>query len=119
MSTASTTPAASNGQAGSASGAETPEELQAQIEVQREQLAETLDALTEKLDVKAQAQHKVADVKAQARQRAAELRSTTQSTVATVKDRGTTADGRPRPELLGLAAAGVTALLALVLWRRR
>jgi small-conductance mechanosensitive channel len=128
MTSASTTPASSNGSA--TSKAETPEELQAQIEVQREQLAETLDALTEKLDVKTQAQHKVADLKAQARVKATELkattrskvagaRSTTRSKVVTVKGRGTTDTGRPRPELLGIAAAGVTALVALVLWRRR
>jgi len=128
MTSASTTPASSNGAA--TSQAETPEELQAQIEVQREQLAETLDALTEKLDVKTQAQNKVADVRAQTRLKANELKASTQSKaagvrsaaqskVATVKGRGTTATGRPRPELLGVAAAGFTALLALVLWRRR
>lgn len=117
MTSASTAPASSNGAV--TSQGDTPEELQAQIEAQREQLAETLDALTVKLDVKTQAQHKVADAKAQARHKVTELKDATQSKVATVRDRGTTTSGRPRPELLGAAAAGVTALLAFVLWRRR
>ena len=43
---------------------QTPEEIQAEIEQQREQLAGTLDALSAKLDVKSQAQAKVAEVKA-------------------------------------------------------
>ena len=39
----------------------TPEEIQADIERQREQLAETVDQLTQKLDVKAQTKAKVAE----------------------------------------------------------
>ena len=41
---------------------QSPEEIQAEIEQQREQLAGTLDALSAKLDVKSQAQAKVAEV---------------------------------------------------------
>ena len=40
----------------------TPEEIQADIERQREQLAQTVDDLGHKLDVKAQARAKVAMV---------------------------------------------------------
>ena len=61
---------------------QTPEEIQAEIEEQREQLAGTLDALSAKLDVKTQAQAKVAEV----------------------KDRATTDEGRPRTELLVVGA---------------
>jgi hypothetical protein len=75
----------------------TPEEIQADIEVQREQLAGTLDALSAKLDVKSQAQTKVADV----------------------KNRATTADGRPRPELLVAGATVVVLVVALTWWRHR
>ena len=53
-------------------------ELEAQIAAQRDQLAETVDQLTHKLDVKAQAKERSAQV----------------------VDRATTADGKPRPELL-------------------
>ena len=44
-------------------GPQTPEEIEAEIELQREQLAGTIDALSAKLDVKSQAQAKVAEVK--------------------------------------------------------
>ena len=75
----------------------TPEELEADVARQREQLAETVDDLAAKLDVKSQAQQKV----------------------AALKDSATTADDSPRPEVL--AAAGSLAAMALVLivWRLR
>ena len=79
---------------------QTPEEIQADIERQREQLAGTVDQLTQKLDVKAQAKHKVADV----------------------KNRATTADGSPEPALLGAAAgagAGIVLALLIIAWRSR
>ena len=76
---------------------QSPEEIQAEIEQQREQLAGTLDALSAKLDVKAQAQTKVAEV----------------------KDRATTDDGRPRTEVLVLGATVVVVAVALVWWKRR
>jgi hypothetical protein len=75
----------------------TPDEIQADIEQQRAQLAGTLDALSAKLDVKSQAQAKVADL----------------------KDRATTETGRPRTELLVVGATVVVVAVALVLWRRR
>ncbi|ROR90323.1 DUF3618 domain-containing protein [Nocardioides aurantiacus] len=79
---------------------QTPQEIQADIERQREQLAGTVDQLTQKLDVKAQAKHKVADV----------------------KNRATTDDGSPEPALLGAgagAAAGVLLALLIIAWRSR
>ena len=75
----------------------TPEQLEAEIEAQRAQLAGTVDALAAKLDVKAQAQAKVADL----------------------KDRATTETGSPRPDVLAGAVAAVVLLLALAVWRRR
>jgi MYXO-CTERM domain-containing protein len=74
----------------------TPDEIEADIERQREQLAATVDELQARLDVKARAKDK-----------AAELR-----------DRATTDTGKPRPELLGAAAAAL-AVIGLVVWRRR
>jgi hypothetical protein len=50
--------------------AQTPEEIEAEIELKREQLAGTIDALSAKLDVKSQAQAKVAGVKADVKERA-------------------------------------------------
>ena len=74
----------------------TPEEIQADIERQREQLAQTVDDLGHKLDVKAQ----------------------TRERVAVAKDRATTDEGKPRPEVLGAAAAAVAGI-ALLVWLRR
>jgi MYXO-CTERM domain-containing protein len=74
----------------------TPEEIQADIERQREHLAQTVDQLGHKLDVKAQTKAKVADV----------------------RDRATTDEGKPRPEVIGVAAAVVVGV-GLLIWLRR
>lgn len=74
-----------------------PEEIEADIEQQRAELADTVDALTAKLDVKAQAGAKVDEV----------------------KHRATTDSGKPRPEVVAAGAAVVVALGLLVWWRRR
>ncbi|HEX4977146.1 MAG TPA: DUF3618 domain-containing protein [Nocardioides sp.] len=74
----------------------TPQELEREVERNREELARTVDALHHKLDVKAQAQQRV----------------------ARLKDSATTGSGKPRPAVLGAvgaAAAGV----ALLVWLRR
>ncbi|GAA1478979.1 hypothetical protein GCM10009623_34250 [Nocardioides aestuarii] len=63
-----------------------PEQIEAEIEAQREQLAATVDELTHKLDV---------------------------------KDRMTTDNGRPRPQLVAAAGAAIVVVVAVVLWRRR
>ena len=75
----------------------TPEEIEAEIAVQREQLAGTVDELAAKLDVKAQAQHKVASLKATA----------------------TTDAGKPRPEVLAAAGSLLAMAAVLLLWRHR
>jgi hypothetical protein len=72
-------------------------QLQAEIEAQRERLADTVDQLTHKLDVKTQAKERV----------------------AVVKDRATTDSGTPRPELVAAAVGVVVVAAVLVWWRRR
>ena len=117
---------------------QTPEQIEAEIEVQREQLAETIDALSAKLDVKSQAQAKVEEVKQTAQHKVAQVKQTAQakvgaaqikvgstqtkvgsasgSAVHTVRTAAVTPAGRPRPELI---AFGVTVLVATaVLWWR-
>ena len=72
-------------------------DLEAQIEEQREQLAETVDQLAARLDVKSQAQQKV----------------------AAIKESATTDTGRPRTEVLAAAGSLVAMAVVLVRWRRR
>ena len=75
----------------------TPEQIEADIEAQREQLAHTVDQLSAKLDVKSRTQAKLADV----------------------KDRATTVDGTPRPEAIAAAGSLVAMIAVLVIWRLR
>jgi hypothetical protein len=77
--------------------ARTPEQIEAEIELQRAQLAGTVDDLAAKLDVKAQAKDKV----------------------ASLKDSATTDSGKPRAEVLAAAGSLVAMGLVLLLWRRR
>lgn len=73
-----------------------PERLAAEVEAQREQLAETVDALQERLDVKKRANEAAHDV----------------------ADRLTTDQGRPSPVVLA-TVGGVVLLVGLLVWRRR
>lgn len=75
----------------------TPEQIEAEIAVQREQLAGTVDELAAKLDVKAQAQRKV----------------------ASLKDSATTDSGTPRPEVVAAVGSLVAMAVVLLLWRHR
>lgn len=80
-----------------ANGASDPDAIRADIERTREELAETVDRLHAKLDVKSQAK----------------------ATVARAKDRATTDTGKPRPELAAAAAGALLLVAGLVWWRRR
>jgi hypothetical protein len=72
-----------------------PDAIEADIERQRDELAATVSALHDRLDVKARAKVK-----------ASELR-----------DRATTDSGKPRPEVAAIAVAAVAAMVGLVVWR--
>ena len=73
-----------------------PDAIREDIERTREELAETVDALHAKLDVKSQARAKVDQV----------------------KSRATTASGKPRPELIAGAAGLVLVIAGIVWWRK-
>lgn len=69
---------------------------EARVEEQREALAGTVDALQQRLDVKAQTQRRLAET----------------------KELVTTAEGKPRPDLLA-GLAGLVLLLVGLSWLRR
>jgi len=112
---------------------QTPDQIEAEIEVQREQLAETIDALSAKLDVKSQAQAKVDEAKHTAQAKVAQVKQVAQTTVGsaqakvgsasgtvghTVKTGTVSPSGRPRPELIAFAVT-VLAATAVLWWRER
>lgn len=72
-----------------------PEALELQVERNREELAATVDALHDKLDLKAHAKRRVAHL----------------------RDAATTDSGKPSPVLLGLAGLAVAGV-GLMVWRR-
>jgi hypothetical protein len=74
-----------------------PEELEADIARQRDELAATVTELQYRLDVKARASDKVGEL----------------------KDRATTDSGKPRPDLAIGAALLAAAVIGLVVWRVR
>jgi len=80
-----------------AAGEKTPEQLEAEIALQRERLAGTVDQLAAKLDVKAQAQQRMASLRVAA----------------------TTGTCQPRTEVLAAAGSLVAMAVVLLLWRRR
>ena len=98
--TSSTGSSASSGSDGSASagtkGPNDPDAIREEIERTRDDLAETVDALHAKLDVKGQARAKLDQVKSQA----------------------TTASGKPLPEVIAGAAGAVLLVAGLIWWRR-
>ena len=73
-----------------------PDAIREDIERTREELAETVDALHAKLDVKTQAKERVARVKEQV----------------------TTDTGKPRPEVVAAVVAAVLLVAGLVWWRK-
>jgi len=120
------------------------EDIQADIEQTRQELAETVEALTAKLDVKSRAQERLNDVKRRAKEQLTDARTRAGTQVTTVRTQAnghittvrtratgltasartaaTTPEGKPKPAVLGGAAAVVVSALAgtgLLLWRRR
>ena len=101
----------------------TPEEIRAEIESTRAELADTVDQLTDKFDVKAQAQHKVDDVKQSLGGAAHRAKEATPEPVQHAVDRAAQTaqpaieQGRKHQKQLLIAAAA--GLVVLVILRRR
>jgi uncharacterized protein DUF3618 len=85
-----------------------PDAIREEIEQTRSDLADTVDALQYKMDVKARAKERARATGAGLRERGVEL-----------KDQATTSEGKPRPELLAGAAVVLALVVAVVWWRRR
>ena len=96
-------------------------ELQADIEQTREQLGETVDALTAKLDVKTRAKDRLATTRVQLRHRAVATRAQATDLARKGRAAATTDEGKPTPAAIGGSAAAlvVVVVVAVVLVRRR
>lgn len=97
------------------------DELQADIESTREQLGNTVDALSEKLDVKAQTRHKVENLKQGGAAKVDAVRARSGEAATKTKNAATDGHGKPKTGLLAGAALAAVLLAAgaAVVWRRR
>lgn len=95
------------------------DDIQADIEATRNELGQTVEALTAKLDVKAQAQHKVDDTRELIADKAQAVRAKGSQVGSQVVDVATDDDGRVRPVFPVAALALVAVIVGVVIWRRR
>ncbi len=96
------------------------EEIESDIARTRENLGNTVDELTQKLDVKAQAQHKVHDIKERAGEQVHTAQVRGGEALNHAKATVTNDQGKVTPAIPAVGAAVlVAAALALVMWRRR
>jgi hypothetical protein len=94
----------------------TPEEIEAHLAATRARLADRVDALADKVDVKTRAQDKVEDVKVAAQARAEEGREKVLAGSRQVTDRY---QGLPRPAQIAIAVAPVVLMVVLVIRKIR
>lgn len=109
----------------------TPEELRADIEAARTELADTVDALTAKLDVKGRASDKASQMTTQAKEKVGQAvvqakeaaPPQVQHAMETVGEKAAPAlqqiSARAEPHRSKLIAAGVVTLVVLLVARRR
>nr|WP_294693637.1 DUF3618 domain-containing protein [uncultured Friedmanniella sp.] len=103
------------------------EQIAADIAQTRARLAGNVDALADKLDVKARAQEKVDDVKVTARAKVDDVKATAQAAAAEGKDKvvagsrqvGDRYQGLSRPVQIAVAVAPVVLMVVLVIRRIR
>ncbi len=94
-----------------ATGSRDPEQIQREIEETREQLGDTVEALAEKTDVKAQAKRKLEDTKAQvAEKKEALLGKAREASPDGAASAATQASQKARENPLPLAVAGALAV---------
>lgn len=96
-----------------------PDEIEADIERTRAELGDTVDALAQKADVKAQARNKVQDIKSGAEERARSARASGEQMAVRAKDAATDEHGKVKPAVPAVAALVLAAMVAILVWRRK
>lgn len=100
----------------------TSDELEVDIKHTREQLGETIDALSQKFDLKAQARHTLQDANRRAVTRFQTARGRAELVLAQAKDAATDAHGTLKPVVTvgaAVAVGTIAAVVVLVVWSRR
>ncbi|MEP6815334.1 MAG: DUF3618 domain-containing protein [Marmoricola sp.] len=97
----------------------TADELEADIESTRDDLGETVDALSRKFDVKGRARHKVQDTRQRVADQVAGTRARGQQLLARAKDSANDQDGRVTAKAYVPAGATVALLVAVGIMVRR
>lgn len=95
------------------------EEIVADIERTRGELGDTVDALSQKLDLKAQAGQQVQAARAGATEKLHQARDAGTEALGRVREVATDDDGAPTPVAGAIAAAVVALLVGVLVWRRR
>jgi chromosome segregation ATPase len=116
--------ATANGNGTGSDGDQKPdiEELQANIEQTRQELGDTVEALTAKLDVKSRAKARVNDTKLRTKAQLNDVQARAKGLTTQARSKATTDDGKPTPAALAGAGAVLASLLlvtGLVVWRKR
>lgn len=122
-----TTPEQSQASGTGETGGEKPEkpdieQIQATIEQTREELGETVDALTAKLDVKSRTRARLTDTKNQTAAKLQDAQAKAWQLTKSAQNSATDDQGKPKPALIagavGLGAVLVTTI-AVTVWRKR
>jgi hypothetical protein len=95
------------------------EDIQADIEATRNELGQTVEALSAKLDVKQQAKQKVDDTKELIADKARTVRAKGSEVGSHVVDVATDDEGSVRCVVPVAALALVAAVVGVVIWKRR
>lgn len=97
----------------------TVEDIHADIETTRTELGHTVEALTAKLDVKAQAKQKVDDTKELLTDKAHTVRAKGAEVGSQIVNMATDDDDSVRPMVPAAAVALVVVIVGVIIWRRR
>ena len=94
-------------------------DVEADIARTRAELAETVEALTAKFDVKAQAQDKAHDVAHRAGEQLHAAQAHGSAALEQVRDTATDVQGNIRPAVRAVLAGSLAAVVVFAVWRRK